>query len=103
MWVSLMLSWVVRGCKSWVVESNEALAVQLPRLVADPKEVEVAVWAGLTGWESQGGVSVNMHEDGELNFEDFDFEDFEDFGTKLLMLRPRHHSEQSKGPVIQLD
>ena len=68
-----MLSWVVRRCLAWTVETRGDLAVDLPLLVATPEEIEVEVWAGLGNGDGGGNVFVVVQGPGGVGMEDFNF------------------------------
>ena len=54
--VSVMVSWVARGCRNWEVVSEGALAVQLPSMVGCQQEEAVRMVVGMSSGEQLGDV-----------------------------------------------
>ena len=72
--VSVMVSWVARGCRNWEVVSEGALAVQLPSMVGDQQEEAVRIVVGMSSDEQSGDVYVEDTDKGRIDLEDFNFE-----------------------------
>ena len=72
--VSVLVSWVARGCRNWEVVSEGALAVQLPSMVGSQQEEAVRIVVGLSSDEELGDVYVADTGKGRVGLEDFNFD-----------------------------
>ena len=72
--VSVLVSWVARGCRNWEVVSEGALAVQLPSMVGCQQEEAVMIVVGMSSDEQLGDVYVADTGKGRIGLEDFNFE-----------------------------
>ena len=73
LWQSVLAPRLVRGSRLWTVATSRALALRLPYLVADAKDREVKVTAGLGEAESWGDVIIEAEEPTGVHFEGFSF------------------------------
>ena len=72
--VSVLVSWVARGCRNWEVVSEGALAVQLPSMVGSQQEEAVRIVVGMSSDEELGDVYVADTGKGRVGLEDFNFD-----------------------------
>ena len=72
--VSVLVSWVARGCRNREVVSQGALAVQLPSMVGSQQEEAVRIVVGLSSDEEFSDVCIADTGNGRVGLEDFNFE-----------------------------